>query len=228
MRALTVAIGLFVLLSSFARAEDIACRSYKFGPHFTEWVERGEQRGARIVVRDPKWQLDALGWHATSTAYCQACFGEEIAEAVLWLVARDPADRDIESALTTEAVARTMFGFPFQVSDAHFRAKTDTTTASIGELEGRARVIGIESRDGRSNEIIALFVGKGCVSLFGILYANGGAEIAIDRWGAFAQATGIEWYKPPPDAHILNPPPRPPADEFPLGDAFRRRYLEKP
>jgi len=230
MRVAAIAMGLFVLLCFSARGEDVVCRWYMGGKHFTEWVEQGEQRGARIVARDPKWELSGLGWHATSQAGCQTCSDDQIAGATLWFGTGDffvSQKGEFERALSPEAVARMMAPFPFQVSGADFRAKTAIVPASLGELEGRARVISIKSDDGRSHEVIALFVGKGCLSLFGILYIKGGAEVALDSLNAFVQAIGVESYKPIPDPRFLNPPP-PPEDTFPLGDAFRRRYIEKP
>jgi hypothetical protein len=230
MRIIAIALGLFALFSSSAWGENAACRWYMSGPQFTEWVEQGEQRGARIVARDPKWQLHDLG-HAANGAGCQTCSNEEIAGATLWLGVNESAPSaihdDLESAVAPDVVARMMARFPFQLSGADFQAKTAAVPASIGDLEGRLRLIGIESRDGHSHEVLALRVVKGCVSMVGILYAKDGATIALDQFSAFVQAIGIEWYKPASDPQILNPPPAEPNEGLPLGDAFRRRYMEQ-
>jgi hypothetical protein len=101
--------------------------------------------------------------------------------------------------------------------------------ATIGDFDGRVRHIRIQSRDGQSYEVLALRVVKGCLPMFGILYAKDGAAIALDRFSAVAQAIGIERYKRASNPQALNaPPPAEPNEGFPLGDAFRRRYMEQP
>jgi hypothetical protein len=100
--------------------------------------------------------------------------------------------------------------------------------ASVGDLEGRVRHIGIESRDGQSHEVLALRLMKGCLLVTGILYAKDGAAIALDRFSAFAKAIGIEHYTPAPDPQAVNRPHAEPDEGFPLGDAFRRRHMEQP
>jgi hypothetical protein len=93
---------------------------------------------------------------------------------------------------------------------------------SVSGLEGRARVFAIKHRSGRTQHVIALAVAKDCLSLEGILFGKDGAAITIDRLDGFVRAIGVE--RNQSDFCARPPPPR--KDEFPLGDAFRRRYMD--
>jgi hypothetical protein len=73
--------------------------------------------------------------------------------------------------------------------------------------------------------VIALAAAKDCLSLQGILFAENGAATPIDRLDGFVRAIGIE--RDQTDFCARSPPP-PPPDEFLLGDAFRRRYIDQP
>src|SRR5258705_1904980 len=226
MRVVAAAVGLFILLPSLAKGED-ACRWYMYGAYATEWLEQGEERGARIVARDFKWQVDdAFAFHSMSHAICHDCLDDQISRAMLWMrVAEDAVSiGDLDGKVSPQAVAAWMRVTPSAISGAEFVAQSDAVSASLGELEGRARVIGVKYGDGRSDELVALAVAKGCFSLFGVLYANDHAKIAIDRVDAFVRAIGVEWYRPPPDS--MRSPRFIPPEDLPLGDAFRRRYID--
>jgi hypothetical protein len=96
-------------------------------------------------------------------------------------------------------------------------------------LEGRARAIGVKLLGGSPRHVIALSAMKGrCLTLYGVLYAKEGAEIAIDRLASFVSAIRVESYAPVQDPGLIaHPPPRPPLEGFLLGDAFRRRYIDQ-
>ncbi len=227
MRSAVVAMAAVVLMSSAAKGEDDVCRWYMNGAYATEWIDQGEEHGARIVARDPKWQVDdAFAFHSMSHATCRNCLDGQIGNAALWL--RAAADfvsiKDLEEAVSPQAVAARMRVSPFGISGAEFFAVSEAVSVSLVELTGRARVINVKYGDGRSDKFIALAVVKGCFSLFGILFAKDGAQVGIDGVEAFASAIGVEFYKPPSNPYVNKPPLQPaPWDNLPLGDAVRRR-----
>jgi hypothetical protein len=228
MRIVAATAAIVILLSSVAMGQDAACRWYQSGPHYTEWVEHGEQRGARIIARDPKWEIrDDLAFHAITRVVCQSCSDNQINGALLWLgVAGDLiSTRGLDEWVTAESVAARLAPAPFG-TPAEFHAKTDTGAVFLSGLEGRVRAIGINYRDGRSEQMIALAVAKDCLSLFALVGARDGAEFGIDQLDQFVRAIEVERYEPDFNPHVLLPPP--PPDEFPLGDAFRRRYIDQP
>jgi len=229
MRTVAVAIWLVLLLASFAEAEEMACLSYQQGGNFIEWVEKDEPRGLRIVARDPKWSNPSL--KRPANAQCDTCPNGQIANASFWLEVGGFSQArgwNLEATLA-DAVAVIFTSSIYRLPPgATVRAKTDAVPISLGDLTGLARRIVIEASDGWSGEMIALWVGKGCVSVSGLLFARSVAEIATDGLDVFAGSIGVEWYRPAPDPHLLDPPPLGQDEGFPLGDAFRRRYMERP
>src|SRR4030088_374712 len=111
MRVVAAIIGLLILLGADARAEAVACRWYMSGSDFVEWVENGEQQGARLVVRDARWQIGGLSLEGTRHAGCPTCSKGEIAGAALWFgVAANNAD------VSPEVVAELLRMAPFGIS----------------------------------------------------------------------------------------------------------------
>jgi hypothetical protein len=230
MRIVVAATAALVVLSCAARGEDDACRSYPSAePHAIEWVEHGEQRGARIVVRDPHWELGNSRPYATSKAVCETCSNGQVAGAVLWFGAFDTSNRDLEREVAPEWVANMMAPPPFQMFGAELHADTESVPVAIDGLEGRARAIGVKFFGDSPRHVIALSATKGrCLTLYGVLYAKEAAEIAIDRLASFVSVIRVESYTPTPDPRVIaHPPARPPLEGFPLGDAFRRRYIDQ-
>jgi hypothetical protein len=220
MRFVAVTIWL-VLLLAHAGAEEMACRSYLSGGNFIEWVERGKQRGLRIVAHNPKWTAPTLGLEGTRDARCETCPSEQITDASFRLAVGDLSQskrQDQESATSSEAVAAIMTSIPFYAAGATFSAKSDAMPASIGDLTGLARRIGIELA-GRSAEVTALQVDKGCVSVFAVLSTRDGAPIAADGLAVFARGIGVEWYTPAQNPDVLRP--FKPEKFLGLGDGFR-------
>lgn len=226
MRTVAMACGFLIVLFSCARAEEIVCTAGG-GVHDTnsiEWVERGagyELRGARIVARNPDWKVnDAYAAHGIGHAECSTCADDRVRSAVLWLrFAPNNLSIDaLEQKIASEAIAELLRLPPFGLSDVKFRAESDSVQVSIGELAGRARLIGVTGR-GASGELIALAVAKGCLGLVGVLSAKD-AKIGLDRLDAVVQAIGVEFYKPAPI-------PVAPLTGLPLGDRFRPEDLEK-
>ena len=181
-----------------AGAAELPCDWRTSGPHYTEWVEAGELRGARILLVDPKWQLSDP-YHSTIIASCETCDGDRISSAYIWFGVRDAASADLEQAISAESVAVLMAALKFP--PAEFSAKTDSVAMAIGGLPGRARRMGVRSPDGHSAEVIALAAAKDCLGVFAILAARGGVEIPIDRMGAFLSAFVLDRYRatPAPD-----------------------------
>ena len=152
MRSAVAAMAAVVLVSSAAKGEDDVCRWYMNGAYATEWIEEGEERGARIVARDLKWQVDdAFAFHSMSHAICHDCLADQISSAMLWMRAAADAVSigDLDRAVSPQAVAAWMRVTPSAISGAEFVAQSDAVSASLGELEGRARVIGVKYGDGR-------------------------------------------------------------------------------
>jgi hypothetical protein len=226
MRAVAMAFGLVAMLFACARAEEIVC-SPGGGVHDTnsiEWVERGagyELRGARVVTRDPKWEVnDVYAAYGIGHAECSTCADDRVRSAVLWLGLAPnnlPIDA-LEQKIAADAIAELLGRPPFGLSDVKFRAESGSVETSIGELAGRARLIGVTGR-GASGELIVLAVAKGCLGLVGVLSAKD-AKIGLDRLDAVVQAIGVEFYTPAPVAVA-------PLTGFPLGDRFRPEDLEK-
>jgi hypothetical protein len=195
-------------------------------------VEQDEPRGIRIVARDPKWSnpVRVVATNRDASAHCDTCPNGQIANASFWLEVggfSQAMPRDLEAALA-DAVAVIFASSPYRLPGATVRAKADAVPISLGDLTGLARRIDIEDSDGWSGEMIALWVGKGCVSVSGLLFARSVAEVAADGLDVFAGSIGVEWYRPAPDPHVLNPSSLGQDEGFPLGDAFRRRYMEQP
>jgi hypothetical protein len=219
MRVVAATVAAFLLMSANVAGEG----ADRGGLHVAQHVEGSEQPSARIVVRDPRWQVsDAFG-HGITRAECEACPDGQIAGAYLWLssVDRNISDVELDRALSESVIVRLALD-PFGLSGFQPRAETEIVPTSVSGLEGRARVFGIKNRSGRTQHVIALAVAKDCVSLNGILFGKDGAAITIDRLEEFVRAIGVERNQ----ADFCARPPPPPKDEFPLGDAFRRRYME--
>jgi len=224
MRIVAAIVCLLVMLPC-AMAEDVTCWGYLNSRNTVEWVERGEQHGVRLVARDARWRLHGLGLEGTRGAVCETCSSGQVTGAAIWLGARDFAPgtaQDLERALSLDAVAQRMAVAPM-VMRGVFQAKGDVVPASLGELTGRARRISIDLHAGKRVEVIALNVVRGCVSMFAILNARAGAEIAADGLEVFAQGIDVEWYTPVPDPLILRTkPPKWPWPRHPgLGNDFR-------
>jgi len=226
MRVVALTFGLVAMLFSCARAEEIVC-SPGGGVHDTnsiEWVERGagyELRGARIVARNPDWTMnDVYAAYGIGHAECATCADDRVRSAVLWLrFAPNTLSIDaLEQKIASEAIAELLGSPPFGLLDVKFRADSDSIPVSIGELAGRARLIGVTGR-GASGELIVLAVAKGCFGLVGVLSARD-AKIGLDRLDAVVQAIGVEFYTPAPVAVA-------PLTGLPLGDQFRPEELEK-
>ena len=227
MRAVAITtFGFLAMLFSCASAEEIVC-SPGGGVHDTnsiEWVERGagyELRGARIVARNPDWQVnDDYAADGIGHAECSTCADDRVRSAVLWLrFAPNNLSIDaLEQKIASEAVAELLRGPPFRLADVKFRAESESVPVSIGELSGRARLIRVTGR-GASGELIVLAVAKGCLGLVGVLSAKD-AKIGLDRLDAVVQAIGVEFYEPAPI-------PVAPLTGLPLGDRFRPEDLEK-
>jgi hypothetical protein len=196
----------------------MSCRFYHHGGDSIEWVEQDEPRGMRIVPHDPKWTNPSQAMEGGVGAGCKTCPGGQIANANFRLAVGDfPQARtqDLEAALSPDAVALIFASPPYGLPGATFRAKADAVPVSIGDLTGLARRIGIERPGGWAGEVIAMWVGKGCVSVFALLTANSAVEIATDGLDVFARAIGAEWYKPAPNWSNT------PLKSFGLGDGFR-------
>jgi hypothetical protein len=207
MRFVAMAAAWLVVLLSPAGAEEMACRFRHHGGNSIEWVEKDEPRGIRIVARDPKWS--AL--QGTRDTHCATCPDDQIANATLHLAVGDfsrATAADLESALSPGAVPLVWAPLPFWAPGATFHAKANAVPVAIGDLAGLARRIGIDAPGGRSSEVIPLWVGKGCVSLFGLLSTRTGAEIAIDALDVFVRAIDTEWYRSAPDPSVLHGGPR--------------------
>ena len=226
MRAAAMSFGVLIVLLSCARAEEIVC-SPGGGVHDTnsiEWVERGatyELRGARIVARNPDWKVnDDYAAHGIGHAECSTCGDDRVRSAMLWLrFAPNNLSIDaLEQKIEAEAIAELLRRPPLGLSDVKYREASDSVPASIGELVGRARLIGIAGR-GASGEVIALAVAKGCLGLVGVIDARD-PKVGLDQLDAFVQAIGVEFYK-------SAPVPVAPLTGLPLGDRFRPEDLEK-
>jgi hypothetical protein len=189
---LTTAL-LLLLAVCCAHGAESACEHPRGGAHSAEWMEGGEPRGARILAVVPKWALyesiDTL-----DNAFCDACDGDQIRSASLWLWARDSADRDVDKDISPEYFAERMMAR--KMPPAEFRANSDPEPVSIDGLEGKARKIGIRSSNGRSYEVIILSAFEGCLSLSVIAWARDGVAIPLERIGELAAAIRIQRYRP--------------------------------
>jgi hypothetical protein len=196
------------------------CRFAHHDGNSIKWLELGEQRGFRIVARDPRWKGPSLGLEGQFGAYCETCPNDgQIANATLRLAVSDSSQatrQDLEAAVSPNAVALFLASPPYRIPGATYHANADAVPVSIGDLTGLARRIGIEAPGG-SGEVIALQVGKGCVSVFALLTARSAAEIATDGLDVFARAVGMEWFKPDPDPFYSDKFFK----SFGLGDNFR-------
>jgi hypothetical protein len=227
MRAVALTLGLLGVLLASAQADEIVCSPAPprvWAPNSMEWVERGagyDLRAARIVARNPNWKMDDDdASHAMGNAECSSCGDDRIRSANFWLgVGPNNLSIDaLEQKITAEAIAEHLRYPPFGLADVKFSAASSSVQASIGELGGRARLIGIAGR-GQSGEVIALAVAKGCLFVVGVLSAQG-PKIGLDQLEAFGQAIGVEFYKPAPI-------PVAPLTGPPLGDRFRPEDWEK-
>jgi len=226
MRAVVLTFGLVAMLVCCASAQEIVC-SLGGGVHDTnsiEWVERGagyELRGARIVARNPDWKVDdEYASYGIGHAECPTCGADRVRNAWLWLrfAPNDLSIDALEQKIAPEAIAELLRLPPLGLSDVKFRAASDSVQASIGELVGRARLIGITGR-GASGEVLALAVAKGCLGLVGVLDARD-PKVGLDQLDAVVQAIGVDFYQPPPI-------PAAPLTGLPLGDRFRPEDLQK-
>jgi hypothetical protein len=206
---------LMLLLAARAAAADEPCPAHDAGPYNVEWAEQGHLRGARVVSRDPRWELEEFDWHGTSSAICRTCADDQIYGAFLWIVLGAPAHRDLDQAVTAGATASRMRQI-FGTLRADFHPEGDAAPAAMGTLRGRGRVIAVRDPNGRISHVISLAVAEGCVELFGVLSTKDGAELSLDRLGAFTSAIDVNWYQPASD------PPPPPPKGPPIGDARRR------
>ncbi len=214
MRAVALTFGLLGVLLSSAQAAEIVCSP---GPHVPEpnsieWVERGvgyDLRGARIVARSPDWKVDDV----YAQAECFTCGDDRIRSAYFWLrfAPDDISIEALEQKIAPEAVAELLRDPPFGLSNVKFSAESDSVRTSIGELVGRARLIGIAGR-GASGQVIALAVAKGCLGLVGVLSARA-PKVGLDRLDAVVQAIGVEFFQPAQSSA--------PFADLPLGNRFR-------
>jgi hypothetical protein len=209
---------MLVLLAVRSAAAGETCLMHDAGPFHVEWGGQGQVLGARIVSRDPRWELEEFDWHGTSSVVCKTCADDQLYGGFLWLALNGPSRRDLEQAVApgaTESRMRRVFG----TLRSDFRAEGDAVAAAIGTLQGRGRVIAIRDPNGRVNHVISLAVAEGCVELFGILSTKNGAELSPDRLRAFASAIDVERYQP-----VLEPTPSPkgsPPKGPPPGDVRR-------
>jgi hypothetical protein len=220
MRIVAATVAAFLLMSANVMGEGAGR-----GLHIAQSVERSQQPAAHIVVRDPRWQLsDALAFHGVTQAVCEGCPDGQIGGAYLWLHSADRniSDDELDRALSESVILRLVWD-PFMLSGIQPRPETEIVPVSLSGLTGRARVFGIKNREGGMQHVIALSVAKDCLSLDGILFAKDGVAIAIDRLDGFVRAIGVE--RNQADFCASKRPPEPP-NEFPLGDAFRRRYID--
>src|SRR5262249_8880160 len=149
------------------------------GPNNVEWTEQGHLRGARVVTRDPRWELEEFDWHGTSSAVCRTCADDQVYGAFLWIVLGTPARRNLDEAVTPAATAsrmRRIFG-PLR---ADFHAEGEAAPAALGALRGRGRVIGVRDPAGRTNHVLSLALAEGCVELFGVLSTKEGTALSLD------------------------------------------------
>jgi hypothetical protein len=202
MRRFIFGMVMVVLSLSWVSAAAIEqCQWKSSGEHLVEWLEQGALRGARIVSHDANWKLDGLGWHATSVVYCANCADGRGLSATLWLGASDPKKRDLDGIVGVETLAARMWPFPYRVSGAEFRPKSEILSISMGDLEGRARIHQIKTQKGETAEVIAFAAAKDCILLYAILAEGKGDQISADRLEDFASAIAVEQYTPP------QPPP---------------------
>jgi hypothetical protein len=165
------------------------------GPFSMQWIEGGKMWGARVAAADPKWKLQE-SWHS-NTVICETCDADQIQFAHLWLGLADPAQRDVDKAVSPEFFAQMMMVLHMPL--AEYRANSDSRPVTIAGLEGKARKIGIRSSDGRFHEAIILSASRDCLDLIAIAAAADDREIPLERIDALSSAFDIRQYGPLPD-----------------------------
>jgi hypothetical protein len=183
MRQLAIAVLTFILCAQFAYGADEHCRLLERNADHTEWSEGDEFRGARIVSRDPRWELGEVDWNMASTASatCRTCSDHQISGGALWLGVSDRLSSDLYEWISADSIAKAIRVRSHSTVDVH--AVSDVVQVSIGGFVGPARVLAINDRNGHSSQVIAVAVAaaKECLLLAGILSERDGAPTAIDR-----------------------------------------------